>query len=183
MADTDTPPEGTDQLADESGETTPPAGAGTGGTDDAGTGDQSGQIAALRRENASWRSKLRETEAERDRLKDAPASEQALNDARAEARTEALADSNERLLRAEVIGVAAGKLRDPSDAVKLLDLSTFQVNDKGEVDRKALAAAVDELVKSKPYLAGQADPDFGARTPGKAAGSSMNELIRQRAGK
>lgn len=71
--------------------------------------------------------------------------------------------------------------------MRFLDLSTFKVDDNGEVDGKAIAAAIDELVKTKPYLAangtrGTRDFDAGSRTPA-GGGRSMNDLIRSAAGR
>lgn len=189
MADTDAPQEGNDQLVDENDESTT--------TDDTAAADDepviedaaAKEIQALRRENASWRTKLRSTEAELAKLRDSAATDResaiaaAREEARREAFAEALAEANDRILRAEVIAAASRKLNDPEDAVRLLDLSQFQVNEQGEVDRKALAAAVDELVKTKPYLAMSRDPDFGARTPPASAGPSMDDFIRQAAGR
>lgn len=189
MADTDAPQEGNDQLVDENDEPTT--------TDDTAAADDepviedaaAKEIQALRRENASWRTKLRSTEAELAKLRDSAATDResaiaaAREEARREAFAEALAEANDRILRAEVIAAASRKLNDPEDAVRLLDLSQFQVNEQGEVDRKALAAAVDELVKTKPYLALSRDPDFGARTPPPSAGPSMDDFIRQAAGR
>jgi hypothetical protein len=59
------------------------------------------------------------------------------------------------MVEAEVRAAAAGKLADPADAIRLLDLTGF-VDDAGEIDGKAIAAAVDELVTAKPYLAANA---------------------------
>jgi hypothetical protein len=67
----------------------------------------------------------------------------------------ALARANERIIRAEVKAAAAGKLADPADAYKFLDLSQFEVDDDGNVDADEVAEAIEELVKSKPYLAAQ----------------------------
>ena len=67
----------------------------------------------------------------------------------------ALAKANERILKAEIRAVAAGKLADPADALRYLNLSDFTVGDDGEVDTASLAAAIGDLVKSKPYLAAQ----------------------------
>lgn len=67
----------------------------------------------------------------------------------------ALAKANERILKAEIRATAAGKLADPADALLYLNLTDFEVGDDGEVDSTALKAAIDDLVKSKPYLAAQ----------------------------
>ena len=69
--------------------------------------------------------------------------------------TDALAKANTRILSAEVRALAAGKLADPKDALKFLDLTAFEVGADGEVDTAALTAAIETLVKSKPYLAAQ----------------------------
>jgi hypothetical protein len=136
----------------------------------------------LRKENAQWRTKLRKAETELGKLKQSKASE--IETARAEARQEAVAEAtaeaNARIVRAEIIAAAGRKLQDPSDAVAHLDASKYEVDEKGDVDRKVIAADIDELVKSKPYLAGTRDPDFGARTPAGGGAKSMNELIKQR---
>lgn len=65
----------------------------------------------------------------------------------------ALARANERIVRAEVKAAAAGKLADPGDAYRFLDLSQFEVDDDGNVDADEVADAIEDLIKSKPYLA------------------------------
>lgn len=61
--------------------------------------------------------------------------------------------ANHKILRAEVRAAAAGKLADPSDAPKLLDLDQFEVGEDGDVDQDEIADAIDDLLKDKPYLA------------------------------
>jgi hypothetical protein len=61
--------------------------------------------------------------------------------------------ANTKILRAEIRAAAKGVLADPTDAYKFLDLSEFEVDDDGEVDRDQLDDALAELVKNKPYLA------------------------------
>jgi hypothetical protein len=136
----------------------------------------------LRKENASWRTKLRKAEGELSKLKESSSSEieQARAEARQEALTEATAEANKRIVRAEVIAAGAGKLQDPTDAIGHLDLDKFEVNENGEVDRKALTAAVDELLKSKPYLGATRDPEFGKRPTATGGKQNMNDLIKQR---
>lgn len=77
-----------------------------------------------------------------------------------QAEATALARVNERLVKAEVRAAAAGKLADPADAHRFLDLSQFEVDDDGNVDADEVADAIDDLLKSKPYLAAQ-----GGTTP------------------
>lgn len=67
----------------------------------------------------------------------------------------AFAKANERILKAEVRATAASKLTDPADALLYLNLTDFEVGDDGEVDTAAISAAIDDLVKAKPYLAAQ----------------------------
>jgi len=67
----------------------------------------------------------------------------------------AAARYNDRIVRAEVKAAAAGKLADPADAYRFLDLSQFEVDDDGNVDADEVAEAIDDLIKSKPYLAAQ----------------------------
>lgn len=81
-------------------------------------------------------------------------------------RDEALAAANQRILKAEVRAAATGKLADPADALQFLDLSKLEVSADGEVDSAAVAAAIDDLVQSKPYLAAQGGPRFQGNADG-----------------
>lgn len=101
--------------------------------------------------------------------------EKAIEAARKEADTQARKEERERvnsiLLKAEVRAAAAGKLADKEDAVRLLDLDSFEVKDDGAVDGEAISKAIEQLVESKPYLSAegsptpQGDPDGGTRQP------------------
>lgn len=93
-----------------------------------------------------------------------------------EADQKALAKANDRIVRAEVRAVAAGKLSDPSDALNFIDLSQFEVDDDGTVDQEEIAEAVADLLDRKPYLAAQGgrttpkpDPSQGAAGAGTAS--------------
>lgn len=85
------------------------------------------------------------------------------------AEREAIAKANARVLAAEMRAAAAGKLNDPGDALRYLDTAAFEVSDTGEVDTDAIAAAISDLIASKPYLAVQdgrrfqGTPDAGTR--------------------
>lgn len=158
-----------------------------GGSDDGGRGGKEQLLADLARERDRRQAAEREakrTEAELAKLRESSMSDQekAIEQARREARAEANGAFNKRLVQADVRAAAAGKLTDPEDAIRFLDLDTFAVNDDGETDKKAITAAVAQLVKDKPYLAAGAtrptgDADQGARGAG-AGSSSMNDLIR-----
>lgn len=100
-----------------------------------------------------------------------------------EARAAALAEANQRIVRSEVKAAAGGKLADPQDAVRFLDLTEFEVDEAGDVDTDAIAAAIDDLVKKKPYLSAQGGKRFqgsgdgGHRGGGKAdPGPGVNRL-------
>lgn len=87
--------------------------------------------------------------------------EKAIAAARKEGESEATARANTRIIRSEVKAAAATKLNDPNDAIAMLDLSQFEVDADGNVDEKAIASAIDELVTAKPYLAVGATPRTG----------------------
>jgi alanyl-tRNA synthetase len=112
--------------------------------------------------------------------------ERKLEEVRAEERKNALSLVNDRIIKAEVRAVAGAKLADPMDAVRLLDLSKFEVDNDGNVDAGKIGKAVDELLKAKPYLGTAKSP---GRLPGADGGSSptggnnMNDLIRSAIGR
>jgi hypothetical protein len=92
---------------------------------------------------------------------------------KAEARREATKAANERIVRSEVKAAAGQKLADPADAVRLLDLSQFEVDDDGNVDEDEIADAIDDLLKKKPYLAAQGGKRFqGSGDGGARKGST-----------
>ncbi len=147
-------------------------------------------LAAERAARRDAEKKAKDAEKELEELRKASQTDQekALEAARTEGRTEALSTANVRLLKAEIKVAAQGKLADPTDAVALLDLSKFEVNDDGDVDTKAISSAIDELVEQKPHLAAKAtrprgDGGGGPRGDAPEGKSSMNELIRQKAGR
>ncbi|MFE9300821.1 hypothetical protein [Streptomyces sp. NPDC006856] len=89
--------------------------------------------------------------------------------ARREAESAALTKANARILRAEVKAAAAGKLADPADAYKFVDLDQFEVDDDGNVDSDEVAEAIDDLIQSKPYLAAATAKRFQGTGDGGAA--------------
>ena len=97
---------------------------------------------------------------------------------------EALAAANQRILKAEVRAAAAGKLSDPADALRFMDLSSFEVGDDGEVDADAIGAAINDLIQNKPYLAVQdgkrfqGDADAGTRKEARPAQLSKADVER-----
>lgn len=178
---TGTPPEGTPP------EGTPPEG--TKPNDDNGdalgdAGKRALEEERRARKTAEREAKAAKTELENIRQKNESEQEKAVREARDAGKNEALTVANSRLVRAEVINAASGKLLDPSDAAALLDLSEFTVDDDGNVDTKAITKAVDDLLKSKPHLAATARPGplGGAQGRTGSSGTSPNDWLRQQAG-
>lgn len=170
-------------AATEKPETGPPATPPPNGKkdDENGAGSPTQVLADLASERGK-RQKL-ETELEELRKKTMTEAEKAVAAAKEEGRKEATLEANRRIVASEVKAAAGGKLSDPGDAAALLgDLDRFIV--KGEVDTKAIAAAIDELVKSKPYLAAAGGKKPAALPGGgkseAASGSSFNDELRRR---
>lgn len=89
--------------------------------------------------------------------------------AQREIESQALAKANGRILRSEVKAAAKGVLNDPKDAFLYLDLDQFEVDDDGNVDSEEIADAIEELIKSKPYLGAAKAPRFQGGGDGGAA--------------
>jgi membrane protein involved in colicin uptake len=146
MTATDPPQPPTDVLPDDPPPADPPPAPAPHGDDHVRTltNDLKAERAA-RKKLADEYAKLQRSHMDDDERK--------LAEAHAAGRAEALAEANGRLLRAEVRAVAAAKLADADDAVRLLDLDSFEPSADGAFDRKAIDSALDALVESKPYLA------------------------------
>jgi hypothetical protein len=89
-----------------------------------------------------------------------------------EATAAAEAKANAKIVRAEVKAAAAGKFADPADAAAFLDLTEFEVNEDGDVDQDAIAAALDDLLKKKPHLAAQGGRRFAGGGDGGHRGEA-----------
>lgn len=171
------------------------------GTDDqAGTDTDQGQqqqqptledIAALKEALRKERDKSREGTLAARELAALKASQQtdtekAIAAAKADAAREVAGKFTQRLAGLS-IRAHAGKFNDPGDAVMALQgrLAEF-VTDDGDVDDKAVQAAVAEVLKAKPYLAKQdapKPPDFdGGQRDGASGTTDMNRTIRRMAG-
>jgi hypothetical protein len=109
---------------------------------------------ALKTEAGDYRRRLRKAELELEQLKRASLSDQerAVAEAEARGRQTAEAEHGRRLLEAELRAAAAGKLRDPADALRYLELDDLLELDDGERELE-LGKRVDELVATKSYLA------------------------------
>lgn len=151
---------------DGSGDGSGDGGEGSGDGDPADLGEAGKRAIAAEREAAKAAQKaqrdtekrLKAAEAELAKFRDADKTELekqvevVRREAAAAATVEATKTFNRRLLEAEVKGAAAGKLSDPADAVRLLDLDDFAVADDGTIDTKPIVKAIEQLLKEKPYL-------------------------------
>jgi hypothetical protein len=88
---------------------------------------------------------------------------------------DALAKANERIVAAELRAAAKGKVADDvlSDLTLFIKPSDFEVGEDGDVDAAAIAAAVTDLINSKPSLAAQ-----GSRFQGSADGGARNDATK-----
>jgi hypothetical protein len=138
----------------------------------------------LKKQNASWEKKIADekkkaemTEAERAKAEREEAEKKL---------AAAVEKANQRLIRAEVKSVAADlKIIDADAAFALMDRTDVSVEDDDRV--VGVRAALESLIKSKPYLVGKADVkktgDDQVDDKGKKGGFSMNDLIRKAAGR
>ncbi|MFD4527847.1 hypothetical protein ACFWP7_28735 [Streptomyces sp. NPDC058470] len=140
-ADTDADPDGADDLGDKGKKA----------------------LDAMKAKLKTERTRRREAEA---KLKPADGDADQIQ---AKADAAATAKANARILRAEVKAAAAGKLADPADAYKFLDLDQFEVDDDGNVDTEEVAEAIEDLIKNKPYLAAATAKRFQGTGDGGAA--------------
>ncbi len=133
-------------------------------------------LRAMKDKVKASRKEAREAKAELERLKNSAGKSQEDQEAEAEREKRDAAilnKANERIVRSEIKSAAAGKLQNPALAIRLLDISEFEVDEDGNVDEDEIAEAIDELLEREPYLAvqGGAAPKFdsarGKRRPAK----------------
>jgi hypothetical protein len=153
-----------------------------GQADDGDTGDGDGDEAddegaadlgdkgrrALASMKGKWRSERDKRKELETQLAQKDAGDEAAT-AHREVEQAALAKANGRIIRAEVKAAAKGVLADPADAYKFLDLEQFEVDDDGNLDTGEVAEAIDDLIKSKPYLAAATAKRFQGTGDGGAA--------------
>lgn len=136
---------------------------------------------AMKAERDAAKAEAREAatlRAENERLKGlhATAEEKALDAARNEGKTAAEAEANARIVRTEVKAIATGKLADPSDAARYLDLADFKLDAHGDVNTKAVEKAIADLIEDKPYLAAKANRIPGVASGARAGSSEMGDM-------
>jgi len=155
--DTEEEEEEEDQDDSESGDNSDNDEEDVAGADALGDKGQKALRAMKDRVKASKKAE-REAKAELERFRNsAGKSEEQLAEQQQREQREAaiLNKANERIVRSEIKSAAAGKLQNPSIAVRLLDLSDFEVDEDGNVDEDEIAQAIDELLEREPYLAVQ----------------------------
>ncbi|NEA63935.1 hypothetical protein [Streptomyces sp. SID12488] len=134
-------------------------------------GDQGGdELSAERTARTAAEKRAETAEAEATRLRRSNAAQKPgdLDALREEIRTEFTG----QLVRAEIRAAAAGRLRDPADALALVDVAGL-IGESGDVDTAAVTAALDQLVKDKPYLALAADTASTSPAPWGDVGSGQ----------
>lgn len=89
-----------------------------------------------------------------------------------EAETQAREMFARKYVAAELRAAASGVLADPSDATVFINPADFVVGDDGDIDRDALAGAIQSLVTSKPHLAVRETPT--PRVSGSADGGARD---------
>lgn len=100
---------------------------------------------------------------------------------RREAEQDAASKANQRIVRSEVKAAAAGKLADPADAYRFLDLDQFEVDENGDVDSDEIEEAISSLLTNKPYLAAATAKRFqGSGDGGARKGSRPKQQITTR---
>ncbi len=138
-------------------------------------------LAAEKDKRRAESAKRRELEAQLAALKasaSADTEKADLDAIKAQAIREANAAAAQRILRSEIKAAAAGKLADPADAYKFLDLADFEVNENGDVDTAEIASAITGLLTSKPYLKA-AQSGHGSADGGVRKGSRPDQLTRE----
>jgi hypothetical protein len=155
------------------------------------------EAAARRHDVVRANEKLSGREQELEELRKAHESEQerVVREAEERGKQAAAGEYAPRLLEADLAIAAAGRLRDPQDAVGLISSEARQelleLRDR-EARRKRADAVIEELLEAKPYLAAERSDDRGkglvtqgARSSGWPSRSATNpdEWLRERSKK
>lgn len=111
-------------------------------------------------------------------------------EAKREGATEVLGRANDRLRSAEARALAAElRFRNPSAAVRLIELADVTVSDSGDVDAAAIRARLEKLAADEAYLVDDGKPrpkvdpgqgqGGGTKASGVNAGRDMYEARRK----
>ncbi|MGW2985452.1 hypothetical protein [Streptomyces goshikiensis] len=148
------------------------AGAGAGQDDegDPAGADELGDKGkrALASMKGKWRAERDRAKALEQQLAEKDGADEAAS-VRRQAEQDAIAKANARIIRSEVKAAAKGVLADPADAYKFLDLDQFEVDEDGNLDEDEVAEAIQDLIKTKPYLAAAPAKRFQGTGDGGAA--------------
>ena len=140
----------------------------------------------LAREQKTWEAKLEDEKkqanmTEQEKLKAAAAEAENKGKVAVEAANKRIVAAEARVIAAE-LGVKSERI---GHLLKLADLSGADVDDKGEVNTKAVKQAIEAVLKDLPELAGGGQG--GANLPGnpgaKGTSGGMNSFIRRAAGR
>jgi hypothetical protein len=107
--------------------------------------------------------------------------EKAVAKAKKEGAAEVQTSANEKLAKAEARALAAeAKFRNPTLAVKSIDMSGVKVSENGDVDAEAIKKLLADLAKDEPYMVddGKVKPK-----PDDAQGRGDGQVSRAEAGK
>jgi hypothetical protein len=135
----------------------------------------------MKAERNAERLRAKELQAERDALRaqlEGREAEHAKEQERQQAKDEALAAANKRILAAQLKLEAKGKLADPSDAGLYINLDEFDVSDDGDVDADALRGAIEDLLARKPHLAADNRRFDGAADQGAHVPQRLTQLSK-----
>lgn len=83
----------------------------------------------------------------------------------------------EKLVKANVLAAAKGKLHNPDDAFAFIDLDSIEVTDDGDVDTSTIDQAVTGLLEQRPYLAGEAPRFQGSAGGGGGSADPAQQQI------
>lgn len=156
----------------------------TGATDgEAALGDAGKKaLEAMKVERKAAKDEAAAAKAERDALQaklDGKEAEHAAQKNEQRVKDEALAAANARIIRSEVKAAAKGVLADPQDAYSFLDMTSFEVDENGNVDEDAIADALKSLVAAKPYLSAQGGQRFQGGADGGARNGQVNAIDKE----
>lgn len=140
------------------------------------------EVKSLRREAASWRTKLRQAEEAEEQRRRAEMTElerlKADLEAERQARAQAEEQRRSQLLRTQVIAAAARiGFNDPDDALRMIDAASLEVDDQGAVD--GLDAALQALAKAKPYLIKSTTGTISPTNPAGGPQRTTQDQLRQ----
>lgn len=144
-----------------------------------------GALKALRAERQARKAaekRAREAEARAENANLEP-DEQKLADAKREAAADAVRSLGQKYVRAEAKAALAGKVTDPVRVMRLIDLSSIELDDDGEFEAEAITDAIDAFLDDFPEFKassspGSADQFSQGRKAQKPAKPTANELIR-----